>query len=691
MPSKPTHRKGHPKDQDENDTYKKFSCQRRPKHRQCKGQWNSTHKKGHKGETQWMVKWAPCREDEAVQFVREKYGHTYNPDPPQENDLNPQKRHRKKTIPHMGTISYLAGNAEPEYRPREMTSGEHHTRAQAADRRQNKHHRRQPQRMSSLDGARILHDLQEATRNAMAQNQGRDQRVERWLAQHGAPVPAIPPAQDAIPGRQHHKRRHHRSGHERRPEQGPPPPAAFPTSAPMPPGMPQQQQFTTDPKHMSATNQGKMHAWMDDRPDRNVDDSNSDEDIAPPSCFAGGQTIFSNPAMPLRQDTTAGQQQMHDQDESESESESDSDSEFGQTPQPHTMPLGMISPMGTAVPPVMPPAEDTYGGQQQMRHHGIPQYEHMPQPSATMPPPETLVAPAVQTAPVMSSHHAPSDRKRHGHRRHDNSSREPGAGHGQDPQSLSTIPPGSSMPAGVVSPMGMSMSPGMPLAQGAHGGQHQRRHQGPSSVSHHEQAPMSLTAQPPPPTMRESMAVMAEEAMPAHPTQRLALRPGPPPPPGMPMPPGCPHPLTQNLNLRAEVQEASRMPGTQEMQFPMGRPQAGTMTIAAADAPAPPHPRNRRRTQRPGQQPPPLGMSSRASVAAASAAGTPGPQAMAVRPPPGAPSGPPAMCSTSRREPPPISMPPFPGTGPSTPGSMNLARAPPPPVPTPPPLLGDDD
>lgn len=681
MPSKTTHRKGHPKDKDENDTYKKFSCQRRPKHRECKGQWNSTHKKGRKGETQWMVKWAPCREDEAVQFVREKYGHIYNPDPPNENDLNPQKRHRKKTIPHMGTISFFAGNVEPEYRPREMTSGEHHTRAQAADRRQNKHHRQQPQRMSSLDGARILHDFQEATRNAMAQNQGRDQRVDGWLAQHGAPGPAIPSPQDATPGRQHHRRRRHRSGHQRRSEQGPPPPAASPTNAPMPLEV-AQQQFTTDPKHMSTTNQGKMHAWMDDRPDWNVDDSNSDEDIAQPSCFAGGQKIFSDPAMPLRQGTVVEQQQMHNQNESESESESES----GQIPQPETMPVGIFSHMGTAMPPVMPPAEDTLGGEQQMRHYDMPQYGQMPQPSATMSPPEALaMASAAHTAPVMSSHHAPSDGNRNGRRRHHKSSREHGTGPEQDQQSLSIMPSGPSTPAGTARPMRMTMPLDMPPTQDAYGGQHQRHRRTASVVSYNEQAPLPSTAQPPHRTMRECMASMAEEAMLANPTQSIALRPGPPPPPE------CPLPWTQNPILRAESQAASRMPDPRDMQFPMAPPQAGTMTIAATDAPAPPHPQNRRRTQRPGQQSPPLGMSSRAYVAAASAAGTPGPQAMAVRPPPGGLSGPPAMSSTSRREPPPTSMPPFPGAGPSTPGSMNLARAPPPPVPTPPPLLGDDD
>lgn len=688
MPSKTTHRKGHPKDKGENDTYKKFSCQRSPKHRECKGQWNSTHKKGHKGETQWMVKWAPCREDEAVQFVKEKYGHTYNPDPPQGNDPRLEKRHSKKTVPHMGLLSYFAENVVPEYRPQEMATGKHHTRGQAADRHHNKHHRWQPRRMSSLEGARWVQAFKEATRTSMSQDQARDLMVAAWVGEQGAPEAAIPPSQDATPSGHHHKRRHHRSGHERRPQQGPPPPAAFPANAPMPPEVPQQQ-FTTDPEHMSTTNQGKMHAWLDDRPDWNVDDSNSDEDIAPPPCFAQGQTIFSDPAVPLRQHNTVKQQQTHNQDESESESESES----GQIPQPQTMPVGIVSHTGTAVPPVMPPAEDTHGGQQQMRHHNMPQYGRMPQPSAIMPSPEAFaMAPAAHTAPVMSPHHVPSDRQRHGHHHRHRSSREPGAGPGpgNEPQQLSTLPPGPSMPAAIISPAGMTAPPDIPPAQGAHGGQHQRHRRRASGVSHHEQAPMSLTAQPPAPTMR---AVMAEEAMPAHPTRSLALRPGPPPPPGMAMPAGCPRPETQYFNLDS---------GTRDDQFPKGPPQAGTMPIAAAGRfyippppmnptmPGPTNPQSTRRAPRQGQQQPPPGMSSRASMAAASATGTPGPQAMAMRLPPGAPSGPPAMSSNPRRQPPPTSMPPFPGTGPSTPGSMDMARAPPAPVPTPPPLLGED-
>lgn len=703
MPSKTKHRKGHVKDKVEDDTYKKFSCEGRPKHRECKGQWSSTRKTCHKGEVKWEVKWAPCRKNEAVQFVQEKHGHTYNPDPPKGNGTNPEKRHSKKKYVYLQPLSYFVGQPRPKDNPEEMASGKHHTRAHAADRHQNQRHRRQSHTVSPLDGARILHDFHEHTRNDMVQNQGRHQRTEAWLAQHGATGQAIPPPQDATPGRQHQRRRHHRSGHERRPKQGPAPPAAFPTSAPMLSEVPQQQ-FMTDPKHMSATNQGKMHAWMDDRPDWNVDDSNSDEDIAPPPCFAGGQTILSTPAMPLRQGATVGQQQMHDQDESVSESESES----GQIPQPQTMPLGMISPMGTAVPPMVPTAQNAHGGQQQMRHHDTPQYGQMPQPYETIPPPEASApGPALSPVLVMSSHQASSEGQRHGRRHHQRSGRELGAGPAQDPQLLSNMPTGPLITAGMESPMGMSMSPGIPSAQDAHSGQHQRHRRGTSGVSHYEQASLPLTAQPPPRTMRECMASMAEEAMFANPTQNIALRPDPPPRPGMPMPPRCPHPLTQNLDLRAEEQEASQMPGTQDMQFRKGPPQAGTMAIAAAGAgagafympappmnptmPGPPHPQSTRRAPRQGQQPQPPSMSPRASMTAASAAGTPGPRAIAVRPPPGAPSGPPAMSSDHRRQPPPTSMPPFPGTGPSTPGSMDLARAPPPPVPTPPSLLGEDD
>lgn len=706
MPSKTKHRKGHFKDKDEDDTYKKFSCEGRPKHRECKGQWSSTRKTGHKGEVKWEVKWAPCRKNEAVQFVQEKHGHTYNPVSLKENDTNAEKRHSKKKYAYLQPLSYFVGQPRPKDNPEEMASGKHHTRAQAADRHQNQRHRRQSHTVSPLDGARILHDFHKQTRNAMVQNQGRDQRAEAWLAQHGATGQAIPPPQDATPGRRHQRRRHHRSGHERRPEQGPAPPAAFPTSAPMPSEVPQQQ-FMTDPKHMSATNQGKMHAWMDDRPDWNVDDSNSDEDIAPPECFARGQTIFSTPGMPLRQDTTGGQQQMPVQHEFESESGSESESESGsgsgQIPQPQTMPVGIMSSMGTAVTPVVPPTGDAHGGQQQMLHHDMPQYGQMPQPYSTIPPPEASApGPALPPVPVMSSHHAPSEEQRHGRRHHQRSGREFEVGPAQDPQPLSSMPAGPSITAGMVSPVGMTAPPAIPPTQyPPDGRQHQRHRRGTSGVSHHEQAPLPLTAQQPPRTMRECMASMAEEAKLANPTQSIALRPGPPPPPGMPMPPGCPHPLTQNLH--AELQEASQMPGTRDMQFPMGPPQAGPMAIAAAGAfymPAPPmnptmhgppHPQSTRRAPRQRQQQTPTGMSSRASMAAASASGTPGPRAVAVRPPTGAVSGPPAMSSNLRRQPPPTSMPPFPGTGPSTPGSMDLARAPPPPVPTPPSLLVEDD
>lgn len=486
--------------------------------------------------------------------------------------------------------------------------------------------------------------------------------------------------------------------------QMPPPPApvAYAPGAPMPPEMPQQQQFAPNPRYMSQLKQGRIGAWMDGRVDW-TQDMDSNEDMAPPQGFTKAQNMAPGPAMPSHQATPHGQHHRRHHHKSSHRPKPEFDPQASAI-MPPDVPAGPAGTPTMAPDPMISSPQDTSVVQQQMLHHSNPESGQVPQPYATIPPPEASApGPPLAPAPVTSSHYAPSDRRRHGHRRHHNSSREPGAGPAQDPQPLSTIPPGPSMPAGMASPTVMAVPPAMPSAQDAHGGQDQRHRRVTSRVSHHEQAPLSLTAQPPPPTMRESMAVMAEEAIPAHPTQSLALRPGPPPPPGMPMPPECSRPSTQNLNLRAEVQEASRMSGTQYMQFPMGPPQAGTMASAAAGAfympaspmsptmPGPPHPQSTRRRPRQGQQQPPPGMSSRASASAASAAGTPGPQAMAVRPSPGAPSGPPAMSSTSRREPPPTSMPPFPGTCPPIPGSMDMARSPPPPVPTPPPPLGDDD
>lgn len=347
---------------------------------------------------------------------------------------------------------------------------------------------------------------------------------------------------------------------------------------------------------------------------------------------------------------------------------------------------------------VMPP------DQRRVPHEGM-----TPNPGMTfdqnMAPPQGMAgAQHMASAPVMPlPQEAIPDGQQHGCRRR-KSRREPEPGSGQDPQPRPMMPPGPSMPAGMVSPTGMAGPPGMPPAQGPHGGRRRGHSRGPSGQSNFEQTPMSPVDMPPPRTFSECMAIMEEEAMaarledcqvngdvlpagappmpppmnpmmPAYPSRNMPMRQGPQQAPGMPPTPPTPGtsmpPLTmpvtsaQNMALRPAGQAVLGMSGPPDMQLPMG--------------PSGPPPQNMTLRQ-PRPQPRNPGILSRAP----GAAGTPGAQAMAMGPPPGALSTTPGMPRDARMKPPPMSMPPFPGTGPGTPASLDLAMAPPPPVPTPP-------
>lgn len=407
------------------------------------------------------------------------------------------------------------------------------------------------------------------------------------------------------------------------------------------------QQFPAKAKYMPPVNQGHIRDWMGGHIDSSQG-MGSGQGMVPPqgTHAAGAQNMAAAPVMPSPQEAMpGGQQQKHRHHKSSHR------------------------------------PKHEHGGQHHRHHRDRASQEPNPEqglhPSAIMSPDasEGLVGtqPVLQ-APVMYPPQAPSDGQRH-RRRHHKSNREPESGPEQYPQ------PGPSMP----------VPPGMPSAQDVVGGQQLQHHRREPSVyySHHH-TPLSPADMPPPPTMRECMAVLAEEAMsaPAEEPQVGGMVTDPRmssmPPPMNPM---MSAPPTRNTPMRHGPQPgpgmspappAAGMYGPRSTQLPpTGAPQAGGITTAAGPS-RPPSQNLPLRQPRP--QPTNPGMFLRS----AGAAGTPGAQAMALRPAPGALSATPGMPLNPSMQPPPTSMPPFPGTGPGTPASLDLARAPPPPAPTPP-------
>lgn len=691
MSSKKKTRRGETKHEDEKvikkKIYRKFPCLRRPKHDECNGVWTIFHNTSREYGYEWKVKWAACRLVEAIEFMKTEHGHTYNPDSPNENGTKPMRKYSRKKHPHLYRFVYAGDPRETQkHKPAKVASGTHHTQARAADHHQNQHHRAQPPRASGAHAAMLLHMLQQDSGGQRVN----DPRVEAWLAGHEAPRMAMPSEQS-------------RFSHE---GMVPNPGVAF------------------------------------------------DQDMAPPRGMAGAQNMGGAPVMPSPQDTP-GKQQPQRRHHS---------SRHGHNP------------------------DHSGHGHKHQRHRSRQEANHEqgPQPSAPMAPmPAPVPVPAPAPPPVMYPPEAPSDRQRHRRRRH-NSSREPEHELRQDTQPHPTMAPGPPMmPPGMDSPRGVPVPPAVPSAQVAHSGQHQHHRRRPSVHSSHHQNPPSPADMTPPRTMRECMAVMAEEAMSAPPappedpqaggmviapsmydmplrmdqtmsappTQNMPMRQGPQQVPGMSLAPPAsgtflpvprmPVASTQNIALCPAGQAVLEMSGPPRMQLPMGPPQAEGIFTTPGTTNAPPPTKatmtTRSTTQnigpRPGQQPGPVmspapptagmygpremqfspvgthqagGITTAAGASgrlpqnpplrqprpqptnpgmllrSAGAAGTPGSQAMALRPPPGALSTMPETPPNPSMQPPPASMPPFPGTGPGKPASMDLAVAPPPPAPTPP-------
>lgn len=484
MPSEKKHRKGATKKKDEDNTYKKFSCEHKSKHPECDGTWIQFPKRDPQGAVKWTVKWAPCQENNAVEFMKEKHGYIFNRHSRHENDSKPEKKHSRKKHPALHDFFYSASRPSPRHIPAKVASGKHNTQAQAAGHPRNERREMPPPTLAETraerdaHGAMILEMLQRESRDQEVEKQRNDQRVDAWMAEQEGlvtampsnqstvpppgmalnrgmvppqrtytagtgnmcPAPMIPSPQDARPGEKHQKRRHQKSSNKNGPEQEP-----QPSTAVSPP----------------ATPDGGEH-----RPHRSRHPKAKPEQEQQPS------TAIQPPRMML---------------------------------------TGMASPRGMVVPPQVPSTQGPTIGQHQ-RHLPVrtSHYSHGPPP----PPPAEAPAPmlAVAPAPVAYPPQTPPDGQRP-HRRHQKSSQKPEAGLGEARQPPAVmIPPPGSMPTTMANLAGGAMSvprPGGP--------------QGYSDV--HTAGPSNKSPLPPP----------MDTTMPGRPAaEEMSLLPAAQPGPGVP-------------------------------------------------------------------------------------------------------------------------------------------------------------
>lgn len=316
---------------------------------------------------------------------------------------------------------------------------------------------------------------------------------------------------------------------------------------------------------------------------------------------------------------------------------------------------GEYPPPSANMPPAPAPAD---GQRHRRRHHKsgselgpgpvqdfplrptMPAGPPMP-PSFSGPAPGMPMTRAMDPAPMMHSPQIAPDGQQH-RRRHHKSRGEPGPGEDMEPRA--TYPPPGSMSAGMASPIVMTVPPGMPPPQGQPcGRQHHRRERGPEGGhSHDGQLPT------PPLTIRECMSILEEEAVPVPPDPRLRGPRGP-----AAATPYMPRPIDQPMP-------------------PAGR--AAHDTPVTTLLPAPP-------ISAPGAPGPRLFPMK----------GPPPPQAGGMAPPPRPPSFPrdntsprPLRPTKQQQQPPPVSMPAFPGTRPGSVVSSAASVRPPPAAPTPP-------
>lgn len=649
MPSKHTHRK---EKVTEKRTYGKFSCLAEPKHEECDGVWTIFHNTSRKCGYEWKVKWAACREERAIEFMKTEHGHTYNPNPPNENDSKPVVLYSKKK-PHLVRFVYgIDSRPNQKHRPAKVASRKHHPQAQAADRQQSQHHQAQPPRVSTADGERFLHRLQQDSRG----QQRNDPRVEEWVAKHEAPemampsdqsrvwhedtapppgmaraqdmaaAPVMPPPQEAIPDGQQPKRRHHRSKHRPKPEQAPSPSAMMSPDASAGPTRPPAVLPAPVIHPPRAPSDGQRQGRRRHKSRRGHEPQLEHHPQEYPTMSPGGTVVLpTGMSMPVPPPMPSDQGLMDGQQHQSHRLGLSGHFNLDQTP---LSPADLLSPptMRESMAVMAEEAMSAPAEEPQARGMAIaPRMPNMPSPMNPV-----MSAPPTRNMPMRQRpQHVP--------------------GMSPAPPTIGTSMSPPTMP--VTSTQNTALSPAGQAPSGMSGPPNMRLPVAASQAEGIVTAP-GMTSMPPPtiPTMTARST-----------TQNIAQLPGPQPGPGMsPAPPAA---------------GMYRPPRTQLS--PMEAPQAEGITTAAG--PSGPPPQNP-----PLRQPRPQPTKPGVLLQAAGAAGTPGAQAMTLRRLPGELSSTPGMPPNPSMQPPPMSMPPFPGTGPGTPASMELAAAPPPPVPTPP-------
>lgn len=207
------------------------------------GHYTAFRQNDHRERPIWEVQWWPCRQEEAIAYMKRKHGYNYRPGPGEDREKSKDKsqghKQSKKSsnprVPSLSQQNTAAAQAPGPYQ---------NAPAQPSTPRQNQRHQTQPPTFST--GAHMPMDL--------SQQQKKSSRKEAWMAgnmasnpnmavsqsaavaQNMASAPMMPSPQVLHDGQQQQQGRHrrHRSSHRPEPVQDQQPPVPMMPAAPAP-------------------------------------------------------------------------------------------------------------------------------------------------------------------------------------------------------------------------------------------------------------------------------------------------------------------------------------------------------------------------------------------------------------------------------------------------------------------------
>ena len=148
---------------------KKFRCDRDPVHSKCKKERRSFAPRDHYDRILWEVEWAPCREEDATEYMRDAHGHHYT----RPHHKGHGKSHSKSEDKARSGKHSIPSAPGPSQRPAAPAPASYqNTPAQAAGSQYNQHHQMQPPTAFPVDTP--------SPRETPLQQENK-KRVEAWI------------------------------------------------------------------------------------------------------------------------------------------------------------------------------------------------------------------------------------------------------------------------------------------------------------------------------------------------------------------------------------------------------------------------------------------------------------------------------------------------------------------------------